>query len=103
MYVKYDTSIKRYIESEYYIDDSYLQVEYDEEGNVIFPKEYALQIEKEKKIVSITNLINEAKAYLTSTDFYFTIDKYATLSEERKLELKTLRAEARKLINDLES
>jgi len=47
-------------------------------------------------------LIQEAKEYLASTDFYFTVDKYATLSEERKLELSTLRAEARMLINSLE-
>ena len=46
--------------------------------------------------------ISEAKEYLASTDFYFTVDKYATLSEERKLELNTLRAEARVLINSLE-
>ena len=46
--------------------------------------------------------IAEAKEYLASTDFYFTIDKYATLSEERKLELNTLRVEARVLINSLE-
>lgn len=46
--------------------------------------------------------LNEAKSYLISTDFYMTVDKYATLSEERKLELTTARAEARKLINSLE-
>ena len=44
----------------------------------------------------------EAKAYLASTDFYFTADKYATLTDERKAELTQLRAEARELINALE-
>ena len=44
----------------------------------------------------------EAKAYLASTDFYMTVDKYATLTEERKAELTQLRAEARVLINELE-
>ena len=57
----------------------------------------ALKVEEDK-----ANQIAEAKEYLTSTDFYFTVDKYATLSEERKLELNTLRAEARVLINSLE-
>ena len=39
--------------------------------------------------------IQEALAYLASTDFYFTIDKYTTLSETRIEELRLLRAEAR--------
>lgn len=42
--------------------------------------------------------IVEAKTYLADTDFYMTIDKYATLTEERKLELTQLRAEAREFI-----
>lgn len=46
--------------------------------------------------------IAEAKAYLSSTDFYMTIDKYAELDEARKVELTTKRAEARKLTNTLE-
>jgi hypothetical protein len=46
--------------------------------------------------------INEAKQYLASTDFYMTVDKYATLTEEKQLELTKLRQEARELINSLE-
>jgi len=46
--------------------------------------------------------VSEAKAYLASTDFYFTVDKYATLTEERKAELKYKREDARTLINLLE-
>ena len=46
--------------------------------------------------------IAEAKAYLSSTDFYMTVDKYSELDEVRKVELTTKRAEARKLINTLE-
>jgi hypothetical protein len=46
--------------------------------------------------------VSEAKAYLASTDFYMTVDKYATLTDERKAELTQLRAEARVLINALE-
>ena len=57
----------------------------------------ALKLEEDK-----ATQIAEAKEYLTSTDFYFTVDKYTTLSEERKLELNKLRAEARVLINSLE-
>ena len=61
-----------------------------------------VKIEKELLEEDKATQIAEAKEYLTDTDFYFSIDKYATLSEERRLELNTLRAEARVLINSLE-
>lgn len=46
----------------------------------------------------INTQIAEAKAYLLSTDFYMTVDKYAELDEARKVELTTKRAEAREFI-----
>ena len=49
------------------------------------------------------NKVAEAKVYLTSTDFYMTVDKYASLTPERQVELTTKRAEARELINTLEA
>ena len=58
--------------------------------------------EEELQITSINKQIQEAKTYLASTDFYMTVDKYAELSEARKVELTTKRAEARELINTLE-
>lgn len=51
---------------------------------------------------SLEHKINEAKTYLISTDYYMTVDKYATLTSERQVELTTKRAEARELINTLE-
>lgn len=59
--------------------------------------------QKEIKLKEINAQIAEAKQYLASTDFYMTVDKYATLTEERQLELTTKRAEARELINTLEA
>ena len=44
----------------------------------------------------------EAKAYLSQTDFYFTIDKYNTLTEARKAELTQKRADARAVVNAAE-
>lgn len=44
--------------------------------------------------------VAEAYKYLQDTDFYFTVDKYATLTPDRKLELETLRAEARIVISN---
>lgn len=58
--------------------------------------------EEEIRKEEINTQIAEAKAYLSSTDFYMTIDKYAELDEARKVDLTTKRAEARNLINTLE-
>ena len=58
--------------------------------------------QEEIRLQEINTQITEAKAYLTSTDFYMTVDKYAELDEARKVELTTKRAEARELINTLE-
>ena len=54
--------------------------------------------EEEIRKEEISTQIAEAKAYLASTDFYMTIDKYAELDEARKVELTTKRAEARVFI-----
>ena len=59
--------------------------------------------EEELQITSINKQIQEAKTYLTSTDFYMTVDKYAELDEARKVELTTKRAEAREVISTLEA
>lgn len=58
----------------------------------------AEEIKKEE----INTQISEAKAYLSSTDFYMTVDKYAELDEARKVELTTKRAEARDFIRSNE-
>ena len=47
--------------------------------------------------------INEAKAYLSSTDYKMTVDYFATLSKEQQDDLILKRSEARELINTLEA
>ena len=59
--------------------------------------------DEEIRTAEINTQIAEANAYLTSTDFYMTVDKYAELNETRKVELTTKRAEAREVINTLEA
>ena len=44
----------------------------------------------------------KAKDYLAQTDFYFTVDKYNTLTEARKAELTQKRADARAVVNAAE-
>ena len=58
---------------------------------------------QEIRTAEINTQVAESKAYLASTDFYMTVDKYAELDEARKIELTTKRAEARLLINTLEA
>jgi hypothetical protein len=43
----------------------------------------------------------EARQYLQSTDFYFTVDKYAQLTQERKAELEANREAARQYMRTL--
>lgn len=59
--------------------------------------------EKLLRINTINSQIFEAKQYLSSTDFYMTVDKYATLIADKQVELHTKRADARELINTLEA
>lgn len=65
----------------------------DEEVEVhINPPKTAEQILAEK--------IQEAKAYLASTDFKMTVDYYATLTAGQQLDLTNLRAEARAFLKE---
>ena len=66
------------------------------EGNTPEPQYTEEELAQQAKDKAIA----EAKQYLSDTDFYFTVDKYATLTPEKKLELETLRAEARVVINN---
>ena len=77
--------------------DEYEAVIAECESKFIYPTDE--EIAKEEVI----NKIAESKAYLSSTDFYMTVDKYTELDEARKVELTTKRAEARELINTLEA
>ena len=61
-------------------------------------------IEEEIEIVEpteeeiIAQKVQEAKAYLASTDFKMTVDYYGTLTEAEQVQLTQLRAEAREFI-----
>jgi len=43
----------------------------------------------------------QAREYLQRTDFYFTVDKYAQLTLERKTELESNRESARQFLRTL--
>lgn len=66
------------------------------EGNTPEPQ----YTEEELAQQAANQRVAEAYKYLQDTDFYFTVDKYATLTPDRKLELETLRAEARVVVNN---
>lgn len=54
--------------------------------------------EEELQITSIHKQIQEAKAYLASTDYKMTVDYFATLTEAEQVQLTQLRAETREFI-----
>jgi len=51
---------------------------------------------------SIEYKVQEAKSYLTSTDYKMTVDYFATLTKEEQDDLIKLRAEARQFLRDTE-
>lgn len=69
----------------------------------VFTAEELVEIENQTNILNINTQIQEYKRYLSSTDFYMTVDKYASVTIEMQVELTTKRAEARELINTLEA
>lgn len=52
-------------------------------------------------VVSVAKLF-EAKEYLKNTDFYMTVDKVESLTEEKKAELISKRETAREVIRSIE-
>lgn len=81
-----------------------LKIEYNfcyyKDGKFVYKDTRTLD---EIKVQEYNKQIQEAKQYLASTDFYMTVDKYATLTVEKQVELTTKRTEARELINTLEA
>ena len=64
------------------------------EGNTPEPQYTEVELAQQ----AIDKAIADAREYLASTDFYFTVDKYNQLTSDKKLELETLREEARNTI-----
>lgn len=72
--------------------------------NVTKKPDGSLNIEKKSDEEIAKHLLNieshEAQVYLDSTDYLFTVDKFATLTEERRTELTGLRDAARQKVRD---
>ncbi len=87
MSVPNDKGNRHYKEIQEWLKDNTLEPEFTEE-------EIAKQEQAQK--------VAKAQVYLKETDFYMTVDKYASLSDERKAELETKREEAREVIRNYE-
>lgn len=58
-----------------------------------------VSIDKDKlNRLELNKKIDEAKAYLLSTDYKMTIDYFATMTPEQQEEITRLRAEAREFV-----
>lgn len=56
------------------------------------------ELQKPNPEQELQSKIQEAKAYLASTDYKMTVDYFATLTEAEQVQLTQLRAEAREFI-----
>lgn len=97
----------------HYIDKDNNIYAYEEDGSqdyligdktfITLEEVIALQKENENKIMATVEYkVNEAKAYLSSTDYKMTVDYFSTLDKEIQDELIRLRAEAREFIRNNE-
>lgn len=75
------------------VEDDFIEYEVGAE-----PKELVDAIAYQEQLEAEVQAKAEAIAYLSSTDFYFTVDKYNQLTDDKKLELETKREEARQVI-----
>lgn len=66
-------------------------------------KEPVPMTEYELELKELNEKIQRAMSYLSETDYNFTVDKYSTLTDEKKVELETLREEARQTIRSAEA
>ncbi len=93
--VNIEVSNTQYVQAHKHEENNTITIDGD---NMSFSKVEYPKSDEELKAKQLA----EAYGYLASTDFYMTVDKYATLTDEKKTELTTKRQEARDLINSLE-
>lgn len=82
-----------------YSDDTYYRTEQDDAPYVIFTRKSPEQLEQLADGKALAN----ARKYLVDTDYLFTVDKYAQLTEERKTEMTASREASRQIIRDYEA
>jgi hypothetical protein len=81
-----------------YSDETYYRTEQDDAPYVIYTKKSDEQLAQ----IADSKALAAAKQHLLDTDYAFTVDKYAQLTEERKVELTASREAARQVIRDYE-
>jgi hypothetical protein len=82
-----------------YSDETYYRTEQDDAPYVVYTKKSDEQLQQ----LADSKALALAKAYLTNTDYLFTVDKYAQLDEERKADLVTSRETARLVVRNYEA
>ncbi len=79
-----------------YSDETYYRTEQDDAPYIVYTKK------SEEQLTHLANskAVVAARAHLESTDYLFTVDKYAALTDERKAELTASREAARVTIRE---
>ncbi|CUV65242.1 hypothetical protein BN3087_220059 [Sulfurovum sp. enrichment culture clone C5] len=78
---------------EHIIKNDWIEITKDEALKILNPPLDVAKLNQQE--------IEKAQKYLTDTDFYMTIDKYETLTADKKQELMVSRQKARDVINNL--
>ena len=79
-----------------YSDETYYRTEQDDAPYVVFTKKSDEQLAQ----LADSKALGAAIQHLIDTDYAFTVDKYAQLSDERKADLTASREAARQVIRD---
>lgn len=82
-----------------YSDETYYRTEQDDAPYVVFTKKSDEQLQQ----LADSKALQAAKQHLLDSDYAFTVDKYAQLSDERKAELTASREAARQVIREYEA
>lgn len=82
-----------------YSDETYYRTEQEDAPYVIYTKKSAEQLER----LADDKALAAAKQHLIDTDYLFTVDKYAQMTEERKAEMTAAREASRQVIRDYEA
>lgn len=79
-----------------YSDETYYRTEQEDAPYVIYTKKSDEQLER----LADDKALAAAKQHLVDTDYLFTMDKYAQLTEERKAEMTAAREASRQVIRE---
>ena len=74
MYIRFESIINKYVEVDSLFDDLCKEVEFDTDGNILYPVDFKNQREEELKILELLIRKQDAHKYLSDTSWIW--EKY---------------------------